>query len=185
MDEWGAVKAYQSLRSTRRTINLNCRRSKEFDADAPLHGRSVSPQVFTSTSSVYPQGLLLTDCLLTKRAHEDAVPGTGHRPPTCAHLKAVGTTVGEIEGTPNHPSMRASSFARRRSVHTAILKSSNKAVVESDAEAVFSFRRIISSPLSLLLARSSRMRSGCSVAVVRVAGEGSSSSVSLRTAGPP
>ena len=47
MDEWGAVKAYQSLRSTQRTINLNCRRSKEFDADAPrLHGRSVSPQVF-------------------------------------------------------------------------------------------------------------------------------------------
>jgi hypothetical protein len=78
--------AYQSLRSTQRTINLNCRRSKEFDADAPLHGRSVSPQVFTSTSSVYPQGLLLTDCLLTKRAHEDAVPGTGHRPPTCVHL---------------------------------------------------------------------------------------------------
>ena len=50
MDEWGAVKAYQSLRSTQRTINLNCRRSKEFDADAPLHGRSVAPQVFTSTS---------------------------------------------------------------------------------------------------------------------------------------
>ena len=24
MDEWGAVKAYQSLRSTQRTINLNC-----------------------------------------------------------------------------------------------------------------------------------------------------------------
>ena len=46
MDEWGAVKAYQSLRSTQRTINLNCRRSKEFDADAPLHGPSVSSQVF-------------------------------------------------------------------------------------------------------------------------------------------
>ncbi len=45
MDEWGAVKAYQSLRSTQRTINLNCRRSKEFDADAPrLHGEASRPR---------------------------------------------------------------------------------------------------------------------------------------------
>ena len=153
MDEWGAVKAYQSLRSTQRTINLNCRRSKEFDADAPLHGRSVSPQVFTSTSRVYPQRLPLTDCLLTKRAHEDAVPGAGHRPPTCARPGGGRHHGCGNRGHADHPSMRASSFARRRSVHTAMLKSSNKAVAESDAEAVSSFRRVISSPLSLVLAR--------------------------------
>ena len=46
MDEWGAVKAYQSLRSTQRTINLNCRRSKEFDADAPLSRTKRLAQVF-------------------------------------------------------------------------------------------------------------------------------------------
>ena len=44
MDEWGAVKAYQSLRSTQRTINLNCRRSKEFDADAPCTDEASRPR---------------------------------------------------------------------------------------------------------------------------------------------
>ena len=36
MDEWGAVKAYQSLRGTQRTINLNCRRSKDLTQTLPF-----------------------------------------------------------------------------------------------------------------------------------------------------
>ncbi len=44
-----------------------------------------------------------------------------------------------------------------------MLKSSNKAVTESDVEAIVSFRRDISSPLSLVFARSSWMRSVRSV----------------------
>ena len=91
---------------------------------------------------------------------------------------------GTNDSTPNYSDMRASSFARRRIVHTAILKSSNNAMAESDRRRFFLQAGHLLA-FELGFCEKFPDESGRSLSAAAVASERSFSSASLKTAEPP